>query len=87
MVTTVPAKRGRKPAATTAAQPGGQVQSLTRGLKLLEWIAESHGSVALTELAQQAGPALPLPPAAGAAAPPLFRGAGRGPGWGGDGVV
>ena len=55
MVTTVPAKRGRKPAATTAAQPGGQVQSLTRGLKLLEWIAESHGSVALTELAQQAG--------------------------------
>ena len=46
MVTTVPAKRGRKPAATTAAQPGGQVQSLTRGLKLLEWIAESHGSVA-----------------------------------------
>lgn len=55
MVTTVPAKRGRKAAATTAAQHGGQVQSLTRGLKLLEWIAESHGSVALTELAQQAG--------------------------------
>jgi IclR family acetate operon transcriptional repressor len=37
-----------------------QVQSLTRGLKLLEWIAESHSSVALTELAQQAG--LPTPP-------------------------
>ena len=55
MVATVPAKRGRKPAATTAAQQGGQVQSLTRGLKLLEWIAESHNSVALTELAQQAG--------------------------------
>ncbi len=55
MVATVPAKRGRKPAATTTAQQGGQVQSLTRGLKLLEWIAESHGSVALTELAQQAG--------------------------------
>lgn len=56
MVATVPAKRGRKPAATTAAaQQGGQVQSLTRGLKLLEWIAESHSSVALTELAQQAG--------------------------------
>lgn len=54
MVTTVPAKRGRKPA-TTAASQGGQVQSLTRGLKLLEWIAESHSSVALTELAQQAG--------------------------------
>ena len=55
MVATVPAKRGRKPAATPAAQPSGQVQSLTRGLKLLEWIAESHSSVALTELAQQAG--------------------------------
>ncbi len=50
----VPAKRGRKPAATTAPVTG-QVQSLTRGLKLLEWIAESNGSVALTELAQQAG--------------------------------
>ncbi len=50
----VPAKRGRK-ATTPAAPAGGQVQSLTRGLKLLEWIAESHGSVALTELAQQAG--------------------------------
>ncbi len=44
----------RKPAATTAPVTG-QVQSLTRGLKLLEWIAESNGSVALTELAQQAG--------------------------------
>ena len=53
--TPVPAKRGRKPAAATAQQAGGQVQSLTRGLKLLEWIAESHSSVALTELAQQAG--------------------------------
>ena len=52
--TPVPAKRGRKPAAATAQQAGGQVQSLTRGLKLLEWIAESHSSVALTELAQQA---------------------------------
>ena len=54
MVAPVPAKRGRKPAATTAPATG-QVQSLTRGLKLLEWIAESNGSVALTELAQQAG--------------------------------
>ena len=53
--TPIPAKRGRKPAAATAQQAGGQVQSLTRGLKLLEWIAESHSSVALTELAQQAG--------------------------------
>jgi len=55
MVATVPAKRGRKPAVPSAAPQGGQVQSLTRGLKLLEWIAESHSSVALTELAQQAG--------------------------------
>ena len=57
MVAVVPAKRGKKPraAAAVAPQPTGQVQSLTRGLKLLEWIAESHGSVALTELAQQAG--------------------------------
>lgn len=49
MVAPVPAKRGRKPSAATAPATG-QVQSLTRGLKLLEWIAESNGSVALTEL-------------------------------------
>lgn len=57
MVTPVPTKRGKKPrnAAAPAAQPTGQVQSLTRGLKLLEAIAESHGSMALTELAQQSG--------------------------------
>ena len=57
MATPVPAKRGKKPraAAATSAPAGGQVQSLTRGLRLLELIAESHGSVALTELAQQAG--------------------------------
>ena len=58
--TPIPAKRGRKPAAATAQQAGGQVQSLTRGLKLLEWIAESHSSVALTELAQQAADAVLL---------------------------
>ncbi|WP_133622212.1 glyoxylate bypass operon transcriptional repressor IclR [Erwinia sp. LJJL01] len=57
MATPVAAKRGKKPRAAAAAPaaPVGQVQSLTRGLKLLEFIAESHGSVALTELAQQAG--------------------------------
>jgi len=57
MATPVPVKRGKKPRATaaTAAPAGGQVQSLTRGLTLLELIADSHGSVALTELAQQAG--------------------------------
>ena len=38
MVANVPAKRGRKPA-PAAAPATGQVQSLTRGLKLLEWIA------------------------------------------------
>ena len=54
MVAPIPAKRGRKPAVATAPATG-QVQSLTRGLKLLEWIDESNGSVALTELAQQAG--------------------------------
>ncbi|MDU4129246.1 glyoxylate bypass operon transcriptional repressor IclR [Pantoea sp.] len=57
MATPVPVKRGKKPRGTaaTAAPAGGQVQSLTRGLTLLELIADSHGSVALTGLAQQAG--------------------------------
>ncbi|MCL2895985.1 glyoxylate bypass operon transcriptional repressor IclR [Brenneria tiliae] len=52
-----PAKRGKKPRASAAApvQPAGQVQSLTRGLTLLEYIARANGSVALTDLAQQAG--------------------------------
>ncbi|MFV9668810.1 glyoxylate bypass operon transcriptional repressor IclR [Pantoea sp. ARC607] len=56
MATPVPVKRGKKPRSSpAAASAGGQVQSLTRGLTLLELIADSHGSVALTELAQQAG--------------------------------
>ncbi|WP_292986730.1 glyoxylate bypass operon transcriptional repressor IclR [Pantoea sp.] len=56
MATPVSGKRGKKPRGTPVAAPtGGQVQSLTRGLTLLELIADSHGSVALTELAQQAG--------------------------------
>jgi len=57
MATPVPAKRGKKPRTATATAPAatGQVQSLTRGLKLLEYIAESQGNVALTDLAQQAG--------------------------------
>ena len=50
MVATVPAKRGRNPAATAAAaQQGGQVQSLTRGLKLLEWICLLYTSDAADE--------------------------------------
>lgn len=50
-------KRGKKPkaAAQMATAPTGQVQSLSRGLKLLEYISEAQGSVALTDLAQQAG--------------------------------
>lgn len=39
----------------TTPPPGGQVQSLTRGLMLLERIAESIGGVALTDLALQVG--------------------------------
>lgn len=52
-----PAKRGKKPrgAVSTSVQATGQVQSLTRGLTLLELIAHANGSVALTDLAQQAG--------------------------------
>lgn len=52
-----PAKRGKKPrgAVSTSVQATGQVQSLTRGLTLLELIAQANGSVALTDLAQQAG--------------------------------
>lgn len=52
-----PAKRGKKPrgAVSPNVQATGQVQSLTRGLTLLELIAQANGSVALTELAQQAG--------------------------------
>ncbi|TKI06851.1 glyoxylate bypass operon transcriptional repressor IclR [Martelella alba] len=50
-------KRGKKPRAATSvtATPAGQIQSLTRGLTLLEYIAHANGSIALTELAQQAG--------------------------------
>ncbi|WP_114192429.1 glyoxylate bypass operon transcriptional repressor IclR [Edaphovirga cremea] len=57
MATPTPVKRGKKPrgTATTAPAATGQVQSLTRGLTLLEYIAEAHGNVALTDLAQQAG--------------------------------
>lgn len=52
-----PAKRGRKArgAGPAAAASGGQVQSLTRGLRLLELIAQANVGVALTDLAQQAG--------------------------------
>ncbi|PIJ48410.1 transcriptional regulator IclR [Erwinia sp. OLTSP20] len=56
MASSMPAKRGKKPrSAPQAQQQTGQVQSLTRGLMLLEFIAEAQSSIALTELAQQAG--------------------------------
>ncbi|CNK56696.1 IclR family transcriptional regulator [Yersinia frederiksenii] len=57
MALPIPIKRGKKPkaAAQTPTAATGQVQSLTRGLKLLEYISEAQGSVALTDLAQQAG--------------------------------
>lgn len=57
MALPIPIKRGKKPKAATQNTPAatGQVQSLTRGLKLLEYISESDGNVALTDLAQQAG--------------------------------
>ncbi|WP_033852154.1 glyoxylate bypass operon transcriptional repressor IclR [Yersinia wautersii] len=57
MALPIPIKRGKKSKAVTQNTPAatGQVQSLTRGLKLLEYISESDGNVALTDLAQQAG--------------------------------
>lgn len=62
MVAPIPAKRGRKPAVATAPATG-QVQSLTRGLKLLEWIAESNGSVALWNWHSKPGYPIPRPTA------------------------
>jgi len=62
MVTPVPAKRGKKPRGTPAAPPAsGQVQSLQRGLHLLELIADSHGSVALTDWRSRLDCLTPLP--------------------------
>lgn len=55
--TTPSNKRGgaRTRSGETASATGGQVQSLTRGLMLLDRIAESIGGVALTDLALQVG--------------------------------
>lgn len=47
-------KRGR-PAGRKVAPNAGQIQSLSRGLKLLERLAESEDGVVLTDLAQQLG--------------------------------
>ena len=50
-------KKARKPKtpATQSTAQGGPVQSLSRGLTLLEYISESPGGIALTDLAFQAG--------------------------------
>lgn len=57
MVAPIPAKRGRKPAVATAPATG-QVQSLTRGLKLLgvdcriQWQCGTHGTGATSRVTQ-----------------------------------
>jgi IclR family acetate operon transcriptional repressor len=48
----VPPKRGRTPSRPGA--PTGQVQSLTRGLSILEALAQSDGGLTLTDLAHRA---------------------------------
>lgn len=49
-------RRGRKPSNPPAA--GGRVQSVTRGLAVLEKLAEAEGGVSMTDLSQRLG----LPP-------------------------
>ncbi|NHB97459.1 glyoxylate bypass operon transcriptional repressor IclR [Photorhabdus stackebrandtii] len=56
MSTAVTSKKTKRTKITTNnAAANGQVQSLSRGLNLLESISESPGGIALTDLAQQAG--------------------------------
>ncbi|MDX7990650.1 glyoxylate bypass operon transcriptional repressor IclR [Xenorhabdus sp. Reich] len=56
MSTAVTSKRTKKTKVTTnSAAASGQVQSLSRGLTLLEYISDSPVGVALTDLAIQAG--------------------------------
>ena len=50
-----PARRRGRPPATKSASTSGQSQSLTRGLILLERLAESSHGASLTDLAQQVG--------------------------------
>ena len=52
---TVAKKRGRPPGSKAAAASAGQSQSLTRGLTLLERLAEAEHGIALTDLAQRVG--------------------------------
>jgi len=53
---TTPPRRGRTP--TRPGAPTGQVQSLTRGLSILEAIARAEAGLSLTDVAQRVG----LPP-------------------------
>ncbi|MGV7959669.1 glyoxylate bypass operon transcriptional repressor IclR [Photorhabdus tasmaniensis] len=56
MSTAVTSKKTKRTKITpNNAATNGQVQSLSRGLNLLESISESPGGIALTDLAQQAG--------------------------------
>ncbi len=56
MSTAVTSKKTKKTKITANnTVANGQVQSLSRGLTLLEYISESPGGIALTDLAQQAG--------------------------------
>ncbi|PHM31163.1 glyoxylate bypass operon transcriptional repressor IclR [Xenorhabdus innexi] len=56
MNTIIANKRAKKTKMTTGSTAaGGQVQSLSRGLSLLEFISDSQIGVALTDLAIQAG--------------------------------
>ena len=57
--TSPPPRRGRTPAKPGATT--GQVQSLTRGLSILEALGKSEGGLTLTDVAQRVG----LAPAAG----------------------
>ncbi len=45
----------KRPAAARTQKDSGGVQSLTRGLTLLEQLADSEGGISLTEISQRAG--------------------------------
>ena len=50
---TAPPRRGRTP--NKPGTPTGQVQSLTRGLSILEALAKAEGGLSLTDVAQRVG--------------------------------
>src|SRR5436305_502136 len=51
----VPARRGRIPNKPESGTTTAHVQSLTRGLTLLERLAEVEGGLTLTDIAQRVG--------------------------------